>query len=399
MSFGQGGPQWGSGGQHHDPYNSRQGAPDSFNPFGAGRGAQDPDTPDWAALAEASAARTRRKRWLLIGGGALATAAVAGIVATAIVSSNDSGDNRSKEKSSSRAARPREPAERHQRARAVLLLGRPGAPAEPQGLRLQREEGQGPAERRHPLPRQEADDGRPRPTPRGRRPAPPVVPPRCRVVSGQSSHATAVTRSSAPPTARTGWPSPSASPSSARRARRRRPWHERRARTEPRPAGRRGRQHLLQGRPGLPLHGQLLRPVRVLHQHRLHHRQGRRDGRHQGVPEPATTSPSSPSGRSWPAAMRRPQQQPSRPPADSGSERLVARLHVAGRQQLVGWVADLLERQPVRPYDMDGRVPYPRGQHLRRPLAPAGARRRRTAARPPASAPCCGRRHRPARSR
>ncbi|MCM2393160.1 hypothetical protein [Streptomyces albipurpureus] len=106
MSLGQGGPQWGSGGQHQDPYNSRQGAPDSFDPFGGQRGAGDPDTPDWAALAEASAARARRKRWLLIGGGALATAAVAGIVATAIVSSNDDSDNRSKEKSSSQLPAP-----------------------------------------------------------------------------------------------------------------------------------------------------------------------------------------------------------------------------------------------------------------------------------------------------
>ncbi len=55
MSFGQGGPSWGPG-------ESR--------------------TPDWAALADESAARGRRKKWLLIGGGALATAAVAAIVAS-----------------------------------------------------------------------------------------------------------------------------------------------------------------------------------------------------------------------------------------------------------------------------------------------------------------------------
>ncbi|WP_392672097.1 hypothetical protein [Streptomyces sp. LN785] len=65
MSFGQGGPSWGPGGNH---------------------------TPDWAALAEESAARSRRKKWLLIGGGALATAAVAAIVATAVITTNhDSG--------------------------------------------------------------------------------------------------------------------------------------------------------------------------------------------------------------------------------------------------------------------------------------------------------------------
>ncbi|WP_030567295.1 hypothetical protein [Streptomyces aureocirculatus] len=61
MSFGQGGPQWGPGG---------------------------PQTPDWAALAEASEARARRRKWLLIGGGALATVGVAAAVAVAVVSAN-----------------------------------------------------------------------------------------------------------------------------------------------------------------------------------------------------------------------------------------------------------------------------------------------------------------------
>ncbi|MFE2017126.1 hypothetical protein ACFW9O_03600 [Streptomyces sp. NPDC059499] len=64
MSFGQGGPSWGPG---------------------------DSRTPDWAALADESAARSRRRKWLLIGGGALATAAVAAIVATAVVTANDTG--------------------------------------------------------------------------------------------------------------------------------------------------------------------------------------------------------------------------------------------------------------------------------------------------------------------
>ncbi|WNO72880.1 MULTISPECIES: hypothetical protein [unclassified Streptomyces] len=94
MSFGQGGPQWGSGAQNQDPYNSRQGASDPFDPFGA-RSSRTGDTPDWAALADASATRARRRRWLLIGGGALATAAIAGIVATAIVSSGDGNDTAS----------------------------------------------------------------------------------------------------------------------------------------------------------------------------------------------------------------------------------------------------------------------------------------------------------------
>ncbi|MEW2066953.1 hypothetical protein [Streptomyces sp. NPDC007346] len=58
MSSWQGGPSWGPG---------------------------DNGTPDWAALAEESAARARRKRWLMIGGGVLATAVVGAIVATAVV--------------------------------------------------------------------------------------------------------------------------------------------------------------------------------------------------------------------------------------------------------------------------------------------------------------------------
>ncbi|MEV0097077.1 hypothetical protein [Streptomyces sp. NPDC050738] len=61
MSIGQGGPSWGPG---------------------------DTQTPDWAALAEESEARGRRRKLLFIGGGVLATAAIAGIVATAVVSSN-----------------------------------------------------------------------------------------------------------------------------------------------------------------------------------------------------------------------------------------------------------------------------------------------------------------------
>ncbi|MFF0331600.1 hypothetical protein ACFYUM_03375 [Streptomyces fimicarius] len=61
MSFGQGGASWGPGGD---------------------------GTPDWAALAEESAARARRKKLLMIGGGVLATVAIGAIVTTAVVTSN-----------------------------------------------------------------------------------------------------------------------------------------------------------------------------------------------------------------------------------------------------------------------------------------------------------------------
>ncbi|MYR38837.1 hypothetical protein GTX14_24470 [Streptomyces sp. SID4944] len=63
-------------------------------------GPGDNGTPDWAALAEQSAARARRKRWLMIGGGVLATALVGAIVATAVVTTGggkgDPGNNASK---------------------------------------------------------------------------------------------------------------------------------------------------------------------------------------------------------------------------------------------------------------------------------------------------------------
>ncbi|WP_329456149.1 hypothetical protein [Streptomyces sp. NBC_01497] len=125
MSFGQGGPQWGggSGPQNQNPYGSG-----NENPYGPAygqqpaQGQQQPQaqplpqqqpwqqgpggpgtsgpggsdgTPDWSALAEASEARGRRKRWFLIGGIALATCAVGAIVATAVVSAG-SGDSASR---------------------------------------------------------------------------------------------------------------------------------------------------------------------------------------------------------------------------------------------------------------------------------------------------------------
>ncbi len=77
MSFGQqGGPpsQW-------DPWK-----PHSQQPWtDDGNGG----TPDWAALAEASESRNRKKRLLLIGGGAFATLAIGTAVAMAVVSAGD----------------------------------------------------------------------------------------------------------------------------------------------------------------------------------------------------------------------------------------------------------------------------------------------------------------------
>ncbi|MER7483038.1 hypothetical protein ABTX60_36285 [Streptomyces sp. NPDC126510] len=72
MSFGQGGPQ-----SQWDPWK-----PQSQQPWNSGGG----PSPDWAALAEASEARNKRRRVLLIGGGAFATAAIGTAVAVAVVS-------------------------------------------------------------------------------------------------------------------------------------------------------------------------------------------------------------------------------------------------------------------------------------------------------------------------
>jgi hypothetical protein len=76
MSFGQGEPQW-------DPWK-----PGSEQPQWSSRDSS--QTPDWAALAEASETRNKRRRVLFIVGGALATVAIGTAVAVAVVSA-DSG--------------------------------------------------------------------------------------------------------------------------------------------------------------------------------------------------------------------------------------------------------------------------------------------------------------------
>ncbi|MET8584979.1 hypothetical protein ABZX39_29480 [Streptomyces collinus] len=78
MSYGQGGPQ-----SQWDPWK-----PNSQQPWSSGG---DDGTPDWAALAEASETRNKRRRLLFIGGGVLATIGVGTAVAMAVVSAN--GDN------------------------------------------------------------------------------------------------------------------------------------------------------------------------------------------------------------------------------------------------------------------------------------------------------------------
>lgn len=74
MSYGQGGPQ-----SQWDPWK-----PQSQQPWRDNSG----PTPDWAALADASETRNKRRRVLFIGGGVVATLAIGTAVAMAVVSAN-----------------------------------------------------------------------------------------------------------------------------------------------------------------------------------------------------------------------------------------------------------------------------------------------------------------------
>ncbi|MFF7182171.1 hypothetical protein [Streptomyces sp. NPDC008121] len=82
---------YGQDGTGRDPFGQQPYRQESYGQPSYGQrpdpfpGAQGGDTPDWGALADASAARGRRKRRLMIGGGALATLAVGAIVAAAVV--------------------------------------------------------------------------------------------------------------------------------------------------------------------------------------------------------------------------------------------------------------------------------------------------------------------------
>ncbi|WP_055523595.1 hypothetical protein [Streptomyces graminilatus] len=85
MSYGQGGPQW-------DPWKSNSQQPwdnqDSRAPQQPWAGQGGGQAPDWAALAEASEVRNRRRRILLIVGAAVATVGVGTAVAMAVVNAD-----------------------------------------------------------------------------------------------------------------------------------------------------------------------------------------------------------------------------------------------------------------------------------------------------------------------
>ncbi|MFF2650950.1 hypothetical protein [Streptomyces sp. NPDC058045] len=90
MSFGQGGPSWGSGGSGPESQPPQWGAGQRPEPWAAADSGQ--PTPDWAALADAAAARGKRRKLLMAGGAAVATVAIGAAVAFAVVSA--SGDDK-----------------------------------------------------------------------------------------------------------------------------------------------------------------------------------------------------------------------------------------------------------------------------------------------------------------
>lgn len=82
MSLGQGGPQWDpwTPGSQQSQWTDRSSHTD--------RGSRSLQSPDWAALAEASESRNRRRRLLLIAGGALATVGIGVLVTYAVVNTD-----------------------------------------------------------------------------------------------------------------------------------------------------------------------------------------------------------------------------------------------------------------------------------------------------------------------
>ncbi|MDG5803127.1 hypothetical protein P9869_10710 [Streptomyces ossamyceticus] len=74
MSFGQGGSQWSPGG--------------SRTPWDDQWSSSSNQTPDWAAMAEQSESRNRRRRLLMIVGGALATVGIGAAVAFSVVNAD-----------------------------------------------------------------------------------------------------------------------------------------------------------------------------------------------------------------------------------------------------------------------------------------------------------------------
>jgi hypothetical protein len=74
--------------QPHNPGPGGYGYPGPQQSFGYGyppQQPQRPQEPDWSALAERTEASHRRRKLLLVGGGVLGAAAIAGIVATAVI--------------------------------------------------------------------------------------------------------------------------------------------------------------------------------------------------------------------------------------------------------------------------------------------------------------------------
>ncbi|MFF9503014.1 hypothetical protein [Streptomyces sp. NPDC014656] len=88
QGYGYPGPPYGQ----QPPQQHGYGYPPPQDPFAGGQGGPGDGTPDWGALADASAAGSRRKRRLAIAGGVVATLAVGAVVATAVVATNKKND-------------------------------------------------------------------------------------------------------------------------------------------------------------------------------------------------------------------------------------------------------------------------------------------------------------------
>ena len=352
---------------------------------------------------------------------ALATAAVAGIVAIAVVNEGGGGGNASDKPSDSPCPPPRT-CRPHRGAARADVQGRAAAPAAAPRLRLGRQARQGPAQHRDALPEQERHHQRP-PVQARRHRHQQGLRGRARTpASARCSARTTATASSARPTPASGLAvtvgiavfDDDKTASAVKKQ------------YKPNLVALKGN-----GVPGLlphrhlPYDRQLLRPVRLLHHLRAHQRQAVHRGRQEARSRPGATARRTPTRASCNAARSRQRRlwepHPSNVPAhkagpvvrqsrcpDSAAARArrpvdgqrtpVARGRVARRQLLVRRVADLFQGQPVRPYDVHRGVPHLPLPAPRRATPAAGARRRRRASRRPANAPCCGRRRPPSPS-
>ncbi|CAM5364369.1 hypothetical protein STENM327S_01120 [Streptomyces tendae] len=276
MSFGQGGPQ-----SQWDPWTPQSRRPQSQQSQQPWNSGNSDDTPDWAALAEGpSEARAKRRRLFLIGGGALATVAIASAVAVAVVSATRLGPRR-----------PTAPPRSSRRRRTYPARRPPSLPSP------------------RPVPRRRWTRRTSSPASRRTRPrsSPDLLFPGTQLTMGDTVYKkgpTADTRTCGSAAQGTlpkvldtnectrlirvtytqGDTAVTVGVAVFRHRGAGGEGEEGRRQEEHRPLPVRRRRQVLLHRRRLPLHNQLLRPVRVLHRRRLHQRQGRHGEVHRRVP-------------------------------------------------------------------------------------------------------------------